>query len=115
VSHDRETSVQFSLLPVFLSFFTFLYFQLLGSAALQDIVRVLDRVYDAEQAEQGYSNSDAGSNADTDSPPDYVDLEDEGSGADGEAAEDRRPLIFIPQGFFSDDVSHWHDGCYLCL
>ena len=111
MSHDRETSVQFSLLPVFLSFFTFLYFQLLGSAALQDIVRVLDRVYDAEQAEQ----ADAGSNADTDSPPDYVDLEDEGSGADGEAAEDRRPLIFIPQGFFSDDVSHWHDGCYLCL
>ena len=66
---------------------------------------MMDRVFDAERAEQDYSNSDAFSDADTDFPPDYEELEYEGSGADGEAAEDRRPLIFVPKGFFSDDVS----------
>ena len=76
---------------------------------------MMDRVFDAERAEQDYSNSDAGSNADTDFSLDYVVLEDEGSGADGEAAEDRRALIFIPKEFFPEDVSLWRDGCSLCL
>jgi hypothetical protein len=61
----------------------------------------MDRAYEAERAVQDYAKSDA----DTDYPPDYEELEYEGSGADGEAAEDRRPLIFVPKGFFSDDVS----------
>ena len=105
MSHSREISVQFPFLSFYISFSTFLYFQHYGSAAIKDIVRVMDRVFDAERAEQDYSNSEASSNADTDYPPDYVELEDEGSGAAAEAAEVRRPLIFVPKGFFSDDVS----------
>ena len=89
------------LSPFYISFSTFLYFQRYGSVALKDIVRVMDRAYEAERAVQDYANSDA----DTDYPPDYAELEYEGSGAAGEAAEVRRPLIFVPKGFFSDDVS----------
>ena len=91
-----------SSFSIYILFSTFLYFQRYGSAAIKDIVRVMDRAYEAERAVQ---DSDANSEADTDYPPDYEELEYEGSGADGEAAEDRRPLIFVPKGFFSDDVS----------
>ena len=94
-------SSRYSSLSLFLHII--LYFQRYGSVALKEIVRVMDNAYEAERAVQDYADSDA----DTDYPPDYVELEDEGSGAAAEAAEVRRPLIFVSKwkGFFSDDVS----------
>ena len=90
-----------------------LSFQRYGPTALKEIVRVLNNAYEAELAVQDFADSDA----DTDYAPDYEELDDEGSGAAAEAAEVRRPLIFISKwkGFFSDDVSLRLDGCSPCL
>ena len=77
---------------------------------MEEIQRVLTKVYEDEQAGQ----NSAAKTADNDDVPDGEDLDDEGSGAEGDV---KRPLIAISKwrGFFTDNVSLRLDGCSPCL
>ena len=109
VAHNREASV------ITFSFSSFLTcipsFQVQGAAALEQIKKILTKVYDTQKA--GHNTADKPAD-DDDIPGDDEGRDYEGSGAQG---DDEGHLIAISQwrGLFTDDVSWRIGGCYSFL
>ena len=107
VAHDREASV---ITFPFSSFLTCIpSFQVQGAAALEQIKKILTKVYDAQKA--GYTTADEPAD---DVPGGDEGEYDEGSGAHGHN-EDRLIAISQWRGLFTDNVSWRLGGCYSFL
>ena len=107
VAHDRETSV---ITFPFSSFLTCIpSFQVQGAAALEQIKKILTKVYDAQKAGRNTADKPA-----DDVPGGDEGKDDEGSGGQGDY-EGHRIAISQWRGIITDDVSWRIGGCYSFL
>ena len=130
IAHDHGGSVITYPFPLSLRIFTyiplslriFLSFQVHGTAAVDEILKVLNMV----QAAQKSSPKPAVKYYDDDDVSDIEDIkdnddsgnegsDDEGSEDEGSDDESRRIALSQWHGLFTDDVSWWIGGCYSFL